>query len=57
MRAMKVTTRVVRYVFGGKVSKRKNDASLPLRYPPLSSLLNFDENDDRNNNNDRNNDR
>ena len=46
-----------RYVFGGKVSKRKNDASLPLRYPPLSSLLNFDENDDRNNNNDRNNDR
>ena len=46
-----------RYVFGGKVPKRKNDASLPLRYPPLSSLLNFDENDDRNNNNDRNNDR
>jgi len=28
-----------------------------LRYPPLSSLLNFDENDDRNNNNDRNIDR
>ena len=58
MRAMKVTTRVEIHVFGGKVSKRKNDASLPLRYPPLSSLLNFDENDDkRNNTNDRNNDR
>jgi hypothetical protein len=58
LRAMKVTTkRVERRFWGKSLQKKKRDASLPLRYPPLSSLLNFDENDDRNNNNDRNNDR
>ena len=43
-----------RYVFGGEslLRKKRNDASLPLRYPPLSRTNNFDENDDRNNNND-----
>jgi len=57
LRAMKVTTRVEIRFRGKSLQKKKRDASLPLRYPPLSSLLNFDENDDRNNNNDRNNDR
>ena len=57
LRAMKVTTRVEIRFRGKSLQKKKRHSSLPLRYPPLSSLLNFDENDDRNNNNDRNNDR
>ena len=57
LRAMKVTTRVEIRFRGKSLQKKKRHSSLPLRYPPLSSLLNFDENEDRNNNDDRNNDR